>query len=249
MSNWILVVEGDDTLRELLQDWLRLVFPRHETAGARDSDEAISLAEAQSPRVILVDVGLPDRAGVETIRRLKAAAPSAEIVALATDDHRLAREEAAAAGASATVSRWRIGEDLLPTLGDVLSPEPDWAGERTVVCIEDELEMMELITLILERADFEVIGALSGRQGLDAVREVEPDVVLLDLMMPDMDGWEVYRRMKADNETKDIPIIVVSVVPRTSARVHGLEVDDYVIKPFVPEDLVRRISTALRVVA
>jgi DNA-binding response OmpR family regulator len=136
---------------------------------------------------------------------------------------------------------------LLPTLGDVLSPEPDRAGERTMVCIEDELEMLELITLILERADFKVIGALSGRQGLDAVRQVDPDVVLLDLMMPDMDGWEVCRRMKADVETKDIPIIVVSVVPRTSARVHGLEVDDYVTKPFAPEDLRRRVSTALRV--
>jgi DNA-binding response OmpR family regulator len=55
--------------------------------------------------------------------------------------------------------------------------------------------------------------------------------------------------MKADDETKEIPIIAVTVVPRTSARVHGLEVDDYVTKPFAPEDLVQRVTTALKVAA
>jgi DNA-binding response OmpR family regulator len=249
VSDSILVVEGDDTLRELLQDWLKVVFHQYEIVQASNEDEAISLAEAQSPRVILVDVGLPDTAGLETVRCLKAAVPAAEIVALETDDCQPLREAATAAGASATVSKWRIGEDLLPTLRGLLSSEPGRAEERTVVCIEDEPEMIDMITLILERADFEVIGVLSGHQGLDVVRRVEPDVVLLDLMMADMDGWEVYRRMKADDETRDIPIIVVSVVPRTSARAHGLEVDDYVTKPFAPEDLVRKVTEAARVVA
>jgi CheY-like chemotaxis protein len=82
-----------------------------------------------------------------------------------------------------------------------------------VVCIEDEPEMIDMITLILERADFKVVGALSGQQGLDVVRQVDPDVVLLDLMMPGMDGWEVNRRMNADEKLRDVPVIVLTSVP------------------------------------
>jgi CheY-like chemotaxis protein len=249
MGDSILIVERDNTLRGLLQDWLKLVFHQCRILVAGDAVEAISLAAAQSPRVILVDLGLPDKAGIETIRRLKAAVPSADIVALAMDDHKSLREAAAAAGASAYVAKWRISDELLPTLSDILTPEPDRPEEKTVVCIEDELEMIDLITLILERADFKVIGALSGQEGLDMVREVGPDVVLLDLMMPEMDGWEVYRRMKADDETRDIPIIAVTVVPRTSERVHDLQVEDYVTKPFAPNDLMRRVTEAARLAA
>jgi CheY-like chemotaxis protein len=67
-------------------------------------------------------------------------------------------------------------------------------NERTVVCIEDELEMIELVRLILGRHNFQVIGAVGGQQGLNKIEEVNPDLVLLDLMMPEMDGCEVYQR-------------------------------------------------------
>jgi CheY-like chemotaxis protein len=237
----ILVVERDDTLRELLQDWLRLAFQHWDIVGARDAVEARSLAAAHSPRLILVDIDLPDRSGVETIQRLKTAVPRAEIVALAMDSFYPLRRAAMAAGATACVSKWRLGEELLPTLRDILHPEPPCPRKRTILCIDNVPEMIELIRLILERANFEVIGALTGCQGLKAVRTVEPDVVLLDLMMPDMDGWEVARRMKADDETRDIPIIAVTVVSPTSPRVRDLQVADFVTKPFTPHDLIRRV--------
>ncbi|MBN1955655.1 MAG: response regulator [Anaerolineae bacterium] len=68
---------------------------------------------------------------------------------------------------------------------------------KTVVCIEDEPEMIDLVRLILGRKGFELIGAVGGREGLRTARQVEPDLVLLDLMMPDMDGWEVYHALKS----------------------------------------------------
>ena len=67
---------------------------------------------------------------------------------------------------------------------------------RVVVCVEDEPEMIDLIRLILSRKGYEIIGANGGKKGLETIREQEPDLVLLDLMMPDMDGWEVYQQMK-----------------------------------------------------
>ncbi|MGD1995465.1 MAG: response regulator [Anaerolineae bacterium] len=119
---------------------------------------------------------------------------------------------------------------------------------RTVVCIEDEPEMIDLVRLILGRKGFELIGAVGGREGLQTVREVKPDLVLLDLMMPDMDGWEVYQQMKADEDLKDIPVIVVTAKAQSIDRVLGLhiaKVDDYVTKPFGPQKLLESVRKVL----
>jgi len=80
-------------------------------------------------------------------------------------------------------------------------------AKKTVVCIEDESEMIDLVRLILERRGLKVVGALTGCEGLETIRRVKPSLILLDLMLPDMDGWEVYRQIKADPELKNIPII------------------------------------------
>lgn len=123
------------------------------------------------------------------------------------------------------------------------------AEKRRVLCIEDEPEMIDLMRLILERRGFEVLGAVGGRQGLDAIREHMPDLVLLDLMMPDVDGWEVYRQMKADAELRDIPVVIVTAKSQSIDRVLGLhiaKVDDYVTKPFGPGELTESVERVLR---
>jgi len=119
---------------------------------------------------------------------------------------------------------------------------------RKVVCIEDEPEMIDLIRLILSRKGFELIGAVGGREGLETVRRVKPDLVLLDLMMPDMDGWEVYQQMKADEELKEIPVIVVTAKAQSIDKVLGLhiaKVDDYITKPFGPQELLESVYRIL----
>ncbi len=121
-------------------------------------------------------------------------------------------------------------------------------GVRKVVCIEDEPEMIDLIRLILARHQFEVIGAVGGKEGLEVVRREHPDLVLLDLMMPDMDGWEVYQLMKASPELSRIPVIVVTAKAQSIDRVLGLhiaKVDDYVTKPFGPQELIRSVNRVL----
>jgi two-component system, OmpR family, response regulator VicR len=119
---------------------------------------------------------------------------------------------------------------------------------RRIVCIEDEPEMIDLFRLILTRRGFEVIGANGGRQGLELVREIKPDLVLIDLMMPDMDGWEVYQNLKANEETQNIPVIVVTAKAQSIDRVLGLhiaKVNDYIAKPFSPSSLLESIEQVL----
>lgn len=119
---------------------------------------------------------------------------------------------------------------------------------RRIVYIEDEQEMIDLVRLILGRKGFEVVGANSGREGLTAVRTEQPDLVLLDLMMPDMDGWEVYQQMKLGENAREIPVIVVTAKAQSIDKVLGLhiaKVDDYISKPFSPQELVDSVEKVL----
>ena len=120
---------------------------------------------------------------------------------------------------------------------------------RKVVCVEDEPEMIDLMRLILSRKGFEVIGANGGVQGLQVIRTEKPDLVLLDLMMPEMDGWQVYQQLKADPSTADIPVIVVTAKAQNIDKVLGLhiaKVDDYIPKPFSLQELVDRVEKVLK---
>lgn len=120
-----------------------------------------------------------------------------------------------------------------------------------VVCIEDEPEMIDLVRLILGRRGFQVVGANGGVEGLEAVRRELPALILLDLMMPDMDGWEVYQRIKADEALRDIPVIVVTAKAQSIDKVLGLhiaKVDDYITKPFGPQELLESVDKILGLV-
>ena len=119
---------------------------------------------------------------------------------------------------------------------------------KKIVYVEDELEMIDLVKLILSRKGYEVIGAAGGREGLDVIKEMVPDLVLLDLMMPDIEGWDVYQQIRADEATKHIPVIVVTAKAQNIDKVLGLhiaKVNDYISKPFSPQDLVASVERVL----
>jgi DNA-binding response OmpR family regulator len=117
-----------------------------------------------------------------------------------------------------------------------------------IVVIEDEEDILEVIAYNLRREGYEVFTATSGEEGLDTIERVGPNLVVLDLMLPEIDGIELCRRLKADPLTQEIPVIMVTAKGEESDVVLGLGVgaDDYVPKPFGPKELVARVKTILR---
>ena len=117
-----------------------------------------------------------------------------------------------------------------------------------VLVVEDEPEIAELIRLNVEREGFKADVVHAGEPAVEFVQQQQPDLVLLDLMLPDIDGLEVCRRLKCEKSTRDVPIIMVTARGEESDVVAGLEMgaDDYVTKPFRPRVLAARMKNVLR---
>lgn len=117
--------------------------------------------------------------------------------------------------------------------------------DRTILVVDDEERMVRFIRLNLEYDGFRVIEAYNGMQAINKVRSDLPDLVLLDIMMPDLDGFEV---LKIIRETSSIPVIMLTAKGEEDDRVRGLELgaDDYISKPFSPRELVSRVRAVLR---
>ena len=121
-------------------------------------------------------------------------------------------------------------------------------GQEVVIVVEDESDIREVIEHNLCREGYVVRATPNGEDGLHLARTASPDLVLLDLMLPGLDGVEVCRRLKADPVTRSIPVIMVTAKGEESDVVRGLDVgaDDYVAKPFSPKELLARVKAVLR---
>lgn len=119
---------------------------------------------------------------------------------------------------------------------------------KKILIIEDEKDIAELIKHYLEKDNFETLSAFDGEKGLELIKRQNPDVVILDLMLPKIDGIEVCKRIRSDSKVSDIPVIMLTAKGDESDRIIGLELgaDDYVTKPFSPKELVARIKALLR---
>lgn len=119
---------------------------------------------------------------------------------------------------------------------------------QLIVIIEDEEDIRELIRYNLDKEGYRVLTANSGEEGFELVMNSMPDLVVLDLMLPGIDGLEVCRKLKEEPKTKDIPIVMVTARGEEPDVVSGLELgaEDYVSKPFSPKVLVARVKTVLR---
>ncbi|MBV9170850.1 MAG: response regulator transcription factor, partial [Chloroflexi bacterium] len=115
----------------------------------------------------------------------------------------------------------------------------------TILVADDEKNILQLARMYLQAEGFTVEVATNGRETLEKVRQAKPDLLVLDLMMPEVDGWEVCRRLRKDS---DLPIIMLTARGDDVDKIVGLELgaDDYMTKPFLPRELVARVKALLR---
>ena len=120
--------------------------------------------------------------------------------------------------------------------------------KKKIIVVEDEPDLVDVVTYNLEREGYSVLASQRGDEGLNLIRSEAPDLVLLDLMLPGMDGLSICRQMKSDSSMREIPIIIASAKGEESDVVIGLEMgaDDYLAKPFSPRELLARIRAVLR---
>ncbi len=116
---------------------------------------------------------------------------------------------------------------------------------QTILVVDDEPSIVEIVSLYLQRAGYEVQVAHDGKKALEMMVQKMPDLVVLDLMLPEVDGLEITRRVRAEGDT---PIIMLTARREEADRIVGLEMgaDDYVVKPFSPQELVSRVRAVLR---
>lgn len=117
-----------------------------------------------------------------------------------------------------------------------------------ILIIDDEEDLIELVRYNLEQEGFQVQGATDGESGLDLALKETPDLVIVDLMLPGIDGLEVCRALRSSSRTASIPVIMLTAKSAESDRIVGLELgaDDYVTKPFSPRELAARVKAVLR---
>jgi len=128
------------------------------------------------------------------------------------------------------------------------SKSVDPAGGQSVLVVDDEEDLLELVRYNLTREGYRVTCVGTGEEALKAARRQPPDLIVLDLMLPAVDGLEVCRRLKSESKTRDIPIIMLTAKSEESDMVAGLErgADDYIAKPFSPRVLSARVKALLR---
>ena len=126
---------------------------------------------------------------------------------------------------------------------------PDTTAEEAILLVDDNPTNLQLLFETLDGRGFKLLIAKDGKSALSIAGKARPNLILLDIMMPEVDGYEVCRQLKADPATAEIPVIFLSALTDTKDKVHGLEIGavDYVTKPFQPDEVIARVNTHLTV--
>lgn len=119
---------------------------------------------------------------------------------------------------------------------------------KKIMIVDDEPDTVDLVKLVLETEGFETVSAYSGREALDKIKTQRPDLILLDIMMPQMDGWEVCKKITEDEDIKDIPVVMLTAKAQSIDKMIGLHVvgvTGYITKPFGRRELINNVKKVL----
>lgn len=252
-AGFVLIVDDDDSVRNALLGLLRgTEFRSVGVASARDAFAAVTMSP---PRAILLDWVLPGTIdGLAVLKALKSAPATKHIPVVMTSGlKRSANDRSAArrAGAEDLYDKMDLmgrRADLLALLRGAVAKNTAPATWRLLV-VEDDPEVQEFIRFSLARREFDVRFADAGRVGFAMARDLRPNLIVLDMGLPDVNGVDVLKLLRADRETRGIPVLAMSAMSKAegplASALRELGVDDYLPKPFGENELLQRMSRLL----
>jgi PAS domain S-box-containing protein len=241
----ILVVEDDRDLALLLRRELEL--DGYQVVVTGSGEDALWLAREEQPQLIALDIMLPDVDGFAVLERLKAH-PVTQSIPVVITSVLAEPDKGYALGAVDYIVKPFSREQLVAAVSRALSSLPPIEPHRILV-VDDDLDILTLMEEALRLHGYDVRTARDGREALERVTEYGPDLLLLDIKMPGVDGYEVIRRLKGVEATSGIPIVVITASPvdqeRDKVRVLGMGADGYLAKPLSIENLIQEIKKAI----
>jgi CheY-like chemotaxis protein len=236
----VLVIDDDATVRDLMQR--SLSKDGYQVELAADGKTGLEMAKRLKPAVITLDVMMPSMDGWAVLSALKADPETADIpVVMLTivDDKNMGFALGAADYFTKPIDWQRLGA--------VLKKHRKPAADQTVLIVEDDERTREMLRRTLQKEGWQVREAANGRLGLEQLAHGLPGLILLDLMMPEMDGVETLRRLKADPGSKDIPVVVVTTKgdPAMVEQAFAAGCSDYITKPVDKIELLDKLRKHL----
>lgn len=253
----ILVVEDNPKNRKLVRSLLQI---NHFTVlEAGDAETGIKLAKSCRPDLILMDIQLPGMDGLEATRLLKDIPEIQEISIVALTSYAMEgdAEKATEAGCDGYLTKPIDTRNFIDYLTPFLPPDCGTVASRVdhddssapkILIVDDEPLNLKLLRAKLGKNYPQIVDASNGQEALEKANEINPDLILLDIMMPGMDGFEVTRQLKANPKTKDIPIILITALDGHDYKVMGFEAgaDEFLNKPINTFELLTRVKSLLK---
>lgn len=239
----ILAIDDDPDFLSFLGDSLKA--EGRDFLSATNAEEGLRLARTASPSIILLDVQLPDRDGFEVLEALKADPATRDIPTLMVT---VVNEKAEGfrLGADDYLVKPVDGSSLLEAVERALGHDRNGAAPPTILVVDDESDVTAYLSALLSARGYRVISASSGAEALEAASQHRPDLILLDIMMPEMTGWEVLRRLR-DSPLRQVPVIVLSArdEPADAEEGYRLGARRYLPKSAGMDRLLTEIRTVL----
>ena len=253
----VLVVEDNDMNMKLTRDLLSLLDC--DVLEANDAESGLKLVRDQRPDLVLMDIQLPGMDGLEACRKIREDIDGQDIpmIALTAMAMNGDEEKVLEAGYDTYISKPFDTKTFLEKVSGYLGtvkvkkktvPKQTPSMKKLVLVVDDDKINVKVIKSMLPSDLYDILEAFHGTDALRIARERAPDLIFLDIMMPDIDGYEVAKRLKSDSETSDIPIVMVTSLDGTEDRVKGLEAgaEDVLIKPVNKIEVVARARSMVR---
>jgi DNA-binding response OmpR family regulator len=250
MAKKILIADDDPHIVALVSS--RLKSNQYEVVVAYDAAQTMSQVRKEKPDLIILDMKMPAGGGNSVLDNLKMSISTfnTPVLVMTAYPSEAIRQKALEMGATDFITKPFKSEEILTKVKKALGetgPEESRPITKKILVVDDNPNIVKLLEHRLKANEYEVVTAHDGEDALDKVRQAKPDLMILDVVIPKIDGYRVLSILRADEQYKDIPVVMLSAHGQAKDVEKGMELGavSYITKPFKPEMLLGVIKEAL----